>query len=133
MSLEDAVSLVLYAFNEGLNGDIFVQKAPASTIGDLVLALKEIFNYKKANWAGLNSDLKYINWDRILRGVNAQAQWNIFSDILGKLCDKNIPKITTKSQFQPPWFDSDVHNIGTKKNAYERNIKKSGPCGLPKI
>ena len=49
MSLEDAVSLVLYAFNEGLNGDIFVQKSPASTIGDLVLALKEIFNYKKDN------------------------------------------------------------------------------------
>ena len=46
MSLEDAVSLVLYAFDEGLNGDIFVQKAPACTIGDLVLALKEIFNYK---------------------------------------------------------------------------------------
>ena len=49
MSLEDPVSLVLYAFNEGLNGDIFVQKSPASTIGDLVLALKEIFNYKKDN------------------------------------------------------------------------------------
>ena len=49
MSLEDAVSLVLYAFDNGLNGDIFVQKAPACTIGDLVLALKEIFNYKKDN------------------------------------------------------------------------------------
>tara|TARA_A100000164_G_scaffold184045_1_gene163489 strand:- start:301 stop:1326 length:1026 start_codon:yes stop_codon:yes gene_type:complete len=49
MSLEDAVSLVLYALDEGLNGDIFVQKAPACTIGDLVLALKEIFNYKKEN------------------------------------------------------------------------------------
>ncbi len=49
MSLEDAVSLVLYAFEEGLNGDIFVQKSPACTIGDLVLALKEIFNYKKDN------------------------------------------------------------------------------------
>ena len=49
MSLEEAVSLVLYAFDEGLNGDIFVQKAPACTIGDLVLALKEIFNYKKEN------------------------------------------------------------------------------------
>ncbi len=49
MSLEDAVSLVLYAFDEGLNGDIFVQKSPACTIGDLVLALKEIFNYEKDN------------------------------------------------------------------------------------
>ena len=49
MSLEEAVSLVLYAFDEGANGDIFVQKSPACTIGDLVLALKEIFNYKKEN------------------------------------------------------------------------------------
>ena len=49
MSLEDAVSLVLYAFDEGLNGDIFVQKAPACTIGDLVIALKKIFSYEKEN------------------------------------------------------------------------------------
>ncbi len=49
MSLEDAVSLVLYAFDEGMNGDIFVQKSPACTIRDLALALKEIFNYKKEN------------------------------------------------------------------------------------
>ena len=44
MSLEDAVDLVLYAYENGTQGDIFVQKAPASTIGDLALALKEIFN-----------------------------------------------------------------------------------------
>lgn len=44
MSLDDSVDLVLHAFEHGTHGDIFVQKAPASTIGDLVLALKEIFN-----------------------------------------------------------------------------------------
>jgi len=43
MSIDDAVDLVLYAFNHGHHGDIFVQKAPASTIGDLALAIKEIF------------------------------------------------------------------------------------------
>lgn len=43
MSLEDAVELVLYAFNHASQGDIFVQKAPASTIFDLAIALKEIF------------------------------------------------------------------------------------------
>jgi len=47
MSLEDAVDLVLFAFKNGKQGDLFVQKAPASTVGDLVLAIKEIFNYKK--------------------------------------------------------------------------------------
>ena len=49
MSLEEAVGLVMHAFEKGSNGDIFVQKAPACTIADLVLALKKIFNYKKDN------------------------------------------------------------------------------------
>jgi UDP-N-acetylglucosamine 4,6-dehydratase/5-epimerase len=44
MSLEDSVDLVLYAFEHGTQGDIFVQKAPASTVQDLAIALKEVFN-----------------------------------------------------------------------------------------
>jgi UDP-glucose 4-epimerase len=44
MSLDDAVDLVLYGFKNAHQGDIFVQKAPASTILDLAIALKEIFN-----------------------------------------------------------------------------------------
>lgn len=44
MSLEDSVDLVLHAFQHGTQGDIFVQKAPASTIEDLGQALKELFN-----------------------------------------------------------------------------------------
>ncbi|MDP2127582.1 MAG: polysaccharide biosynthesis protein [Pseudohongiella sp.] len=44
MSLEDSVDLVLYAFTHGAQGDIFVQKAPASTVADLAQAIKELFN-----------------------------------------------------------------------------------------
>jgi len=44
MSLEDAVDLVLFAFQNGNQGDLFVNKAPASTIGDLAEAVKDIFN-----------------------------------------------------------------------------------------
>lgn len=43
MSLEDSVDLVLHAFEHAKQGDIFVQKAPASTVGDLAQALKELF------------------------------------------------------------------------------------------
>jgi len=43
MSLDEAVDLVLYAFQHGDAGDILVQKSPASTIGDLAQALKELF------------------------------------------------------------------------------------------
>ncbi len=44
MSLGDSVDLVLHAYEHGNQGDIFVQKAPASTIEDLAKALKELFN-----------------------------------------------------------------------------------------
>ena len=43
MSLEDSVDLVLYAFEHAEQGDLFVQKAPASTVKDLAQGLKEIF------------------------------------------------------------------------------------------
>ena len=46
MSLDDAVELVLFAFENGNAGDLFVNKAPAGTVADLAQALKEIF---KAN------------------------------------------------------------------------------------
>ena len=44
ISLEDSVDLVLYAYKNAAQGDIFVQKAPASTLQDLAIALKELFN-----------------------------------------------------------------------------------------
>jgi len=47
MSLEDSVDLVLHAFKHGEQGDIFVQKAPASTVADLAQALTALF--KKTN------------------------------------------------------------------------------------
>ncbi len=43
MNLDEAVDLVLFAFKNAKQGDLFVQKSPASTVGDLALALKELF------------------------------------------------------------------------------------------
>ena len=46
MTLENAIELVLYAFENGESGDIFVQKAPSSTIGQLADVMKDIYNSK---------------------------------------------------------------------------------------
>jgi UDP-glucose 4-epimerase len=46
MTLEESVDLVLYAFENARPGDIFVQKAPASTVGDLAQAMKELLRSK---------------------------------------------------------------------------------------
>jgi UDP-N-acetylglucosamine 4,6-dehydratase len=47
MSLEDSVDLVLHAFEHAQQGDLFVQKAPASTVADLATALQQLFGDKK--------------------------------------------------------------------------------------
>lgn len=52
MNLEEAVELVIFAFNNAKAGDIMVQKSPASTINDLAIALKELFN--------VNNEIKII-------------------------------------------------------------------------
>lgn len=44
MTLDDAVDLVLYAFEHGYSGDLFVQKAPAATLSVLAEALKQLYN-----------------------------------------------------------------------------------------
>lgn len=58
MTLDDAVDLVLYAFEHGRNGDLFVQKAPAATLSTLAEALKEL--YGKVNPAYGNTEVKTI-------------------------------------------------------------------------
>ena len=58
MTLDDAVDLVLYAFEHGHNGDLFVQKAPAATLATLAEALKEL--YGKVNPAYGNTEIKTI-------------------------------------------------------------------------
>lgn len=52
MSLEESVDLVLYAFEHARPGDIFVQKAPASTVADLAQAMKELL--------GVSNEIKII-------------------------------------------------------------------------
>ena len=58
MTLDDAVDLVIYAFTNGHNGDLFVQKAPAATLDTLAQALKEV--YSKVNPKYGDTEVKVI-------------------------------------------------------------------------
>lgn len=75
MSLEESVDLVLHAFKNGKNGEIFVHKAPASTIENLFLAFKKIFK-KKINFEiiGVRNGEKFhetlISKEEMLRARN---------------------------------------------------------------
>jgi UDP-N-acetylglucosamine 4,6-dehydratase len=58
MTLDNAVDLVIYAFTNGHNGDLFVQKAPAATLSVLANALKEIYSKIDPRYA--NTEIKVI-------------------------------------------------------------------------
>ena len=58
---------------------------------------RKVFNYKKANWDGLNRDLNSIKWDRCLKYSEANLGWEKFKDILSHLTHKHIPTITVKN------------------------------------
>ena len=82
-----------------------------------------MYNFKKADWESLNFDLKHVQWDSHLECCDATTAWNRFKSILSLLCDKHIPKLTIKSQIQPPWFDSDIHKLCLKKERLRKKFK----------
>lgn len=85
MSLDDAVELVLYAFENGNQGEIFVQKSPASTIGDLAAAIKEIYNSESeiitiGTRHGEKLYETLVNREEMVRAVELEGYYKISPD-----------------------------------------------------
>ena len=85
---------------------------------------RSIYNFSKANWEALNNDLRSVDWNSgLLNGCHIFSAWNTFKTILFALCDKHIPKVKVSSKGQPPWFDSDIHNLCRKKERHRKAFK----------
>jgi UDP-N-acetylglucosamine 4,6-dehydratase/5-epimerase len=85
MTLDDAVELVLFAFENGQPGDIFVQKSPASTIADLAQALIELYNANtEIRIIGTRHGEKLyeslVNREEMAKAVNLQNYYRIPAD-----------------------------------------------------
>ena len=87
---------------------------------------RKMFNFKKADWSGLNNDLKSVRWDDYLH-CDAETGWNRFKNILFHHMHHRIPTITIKDRDQPLWFDSETYQLCLKK---ERLRAKSNETGL---
>lgn len=76
MSLDNAVELVVFAFKYAKSGDIMVQKAPASTIGNLAQAVKEIFN--------ANNEIKIIgtrHGEKVYETLLTREEYSVAEDM----------------------------------------------------
>jgi UDP-glucose 4-epimerase len=85
MSLEESVDLVLHAFENGLQGDLFVQKAPASTIGDLAQAISELFGVPlQAKILGTRHGEKLyeslLSREEMVRAIDMDRYWRVPAD-----------------------------------------------------
>ena len=88
-------------------------------------SIKKVYNYSKANWKELNYDLKRIDWNNLIGSIDTHSAWPAFKNILKFFCDKHIPKRNVKSEFQPPWYDSNCDRILRKKEKWRKKYKLS--------
>ena len=86
---------------------------------------RKCYNFKRANWIGLNRDLQLVNWDSLFRNRDIDQCWNVTKYVLFKLVDKHIPTVTVKSDFQPPWFDSDCYSACRDKERLRAKFKRT--------
>ena len=76
---------------------------------------RKVYNFKKANWQGLNQTLEKVPWDQVLNNREPEYAWKNFKSILFYLVNKHIPTITIKSTFSSPWFDSECYEAYREK------------------
>ena len=79
-------------------------------------AKRELYNFKRADWASINSELHNVNWDRLLLfNDDVEFSWARFKIKLFEITDRHIPKIKVSCNAQPPWFDSEAHDLCREK------------------
>ena len=83
------------------------------------------FNFERANWDALNHELCHMNWNVILNCTEPEIACSRFKSVLFYNVNKFIPTVTTKSEFQPPWFDSEVHDAYRSKERAHKNYKRT--------
>ena len=86
---------------------------------------RKLLNYNKAQWGPLNDEINSINWNILLAGNDVELSLTVFETKLNQLINKYIPTVTAKSEYQPPWFDAEVHVKCREKEKWRAKFKKS--------
>ena len=93
---------------------------------------RKCFNFKKADWENLNTNLASIDWYSLLDSRDPNESWKIFTSVVHHHLNENIPTITIKGEFNPPWFDSECHSKCREKERLHRksSVTKSITDGI---
>jgi len=120
MTLDEAVDLVIYAFNNAKQGDIFVQKAPASSIGNLAKAVQELFeSQNKITIIGTRHGEKLYETLMTKEEMKVSEDLGDFYRIPADNRDLNYEKYFTQGQ-----EDIDNYEDYNSSNAYQLSIEQ---------
>jgi endonuclease/exonuclease/phosphatase family metal-dependent hydrolase len=86
---------------------------------------RKLLNYKRAAWGPLNEEIGSTKWQSLLSDPDVERAHKVFETKLNELCNKHIPTVTTKSNYQPPWFDAEVHVKCREKEKWRKKFKQS--------
>lgn len=124
MSLDEAVDLVIYAYKNAKQGDIFVKKAPASTIGDIAVALIEIFNSKSdvisiGSRHGEKMNETLVTREEMARAEDIESYYRIFVD------DRDLNYNKYFSQGETKMSDMEDYNSNNTRRLSLSETKKT--------
>ena len=83
------------------------------------------FNFKRANWDGLNEDLNNVDWLLTLDCLEPDIAWSKFKEILNHFQELHILKVTIKLKSQPPWFDTECYVKCREKERLHKKFKNT--------
>ena len=125
MTLEDAVDLVLYAFENGNSGDIFVQKSPASTIETLTNAMKELM--KKGD-----QEIKIIgtrHGEKLYESLLSKEEMGVADDLTGYF---RVPKDIRDLNYEQ-YIDEGKSQLSSSEEYNSHNTERLDVDGTKKL
>ena len=84
---------------------------------------KRVFAYKRGDWQSVNQELRNKNWHSILSSNDMTYNLNTFKSTVDITLRKYIPMVNIKSKGQPPWFDSEMHDMKKVKTELRKRVK----------
>ena len=86
---------------------------------------RKIYNFKKANWTGLNETLCNVPWNLVINNREPEQAWCNFKELLFRAINMYIPTITIKATFSSPWFDSECFESYRDKDRAHKRKKQN--------
>lgn len=86
---------------------------------------RKIYNFKKTNFVDLQRDFNNTDWDYLFVGKNIDDALKAFHSRYFEVVNKHVPSIVIKDDYQPPWYDSEVHELGKRKLWLHKRWKRT--------